>query len=154
MGSMTVGPRIKMVLGALLGFLGVWWYIPGGGMNTLMIVHTPTVLTNLESLIAQFQGTVGILAIIIGLFVVWIEHDELKMRRELESEEFGRRLQHSVQAVAEGGEDPEAEDTEAPDDVEDTGGSDGDEVHTCDACDRSFDTERGLNVHRSQVHED
>jgi len=32
------------------------------------------------------------------------------------------------------------------------GGEDGDEDHRCPDCDRTFSTERGLNIHRGQQH--
>lgn len=145
---MTVGPRTKMVLGALLGVLGVWWYVPGGGMNNLLAAQST--MTNLKSLIALFQGTVGMLAVIIGLFVVWIEHDEMKMRRELDAEDLDRSVQGQVQAVPED-DGAAAQDEPGAEGETDDGDSD---TFRCDACDRTFDTERGLSVHRSQVHED
>lgn len=141
-----------MVLGAILALLGVWWYIPGSDANVLLTQYST--LTNYNSLIAMFQGGIGVLAVIIGIFIVWIEHDEIKIRRELQSEDFGRRVQNSVKAVA-GGAD-EAEETGV-----DTAGSrkeagDGEEEDadefTCDACGRSFDSKRGLGVHKAQAH--
>lgn len=142
--GLAPGPRTKMVLGALLGLFGIWWYIPGGGMNGLLA--TSSTLTNIESLVALFQGSVGVLAAIIGLFIVWIEHDELKMRHALNAEEANRHAQQ-VETVP-----GNADDAVATED--DTGNTDDTETFRCDACDRTFDTKRGLSVHRSQVHDD
>ncbi|MDY6769198.1 MAG: hypothetical protein SVW02_03780, partial [Candidatus Nanohaloarchaea archaeon] len=61
--------------------------------------------------------------------------DELRIRREMKSREFGEQVQKSVQAVAKGGET--AGDAES---------------YVCDACGESFDSERGLSIHEGQKH--
>ncbi len=130
-----MGPRSKMVVGALLAIGGVWWYVPGGPFNSALVPFST--LTNLQGLSIAVQGGLGIAALVIGLFIVWIERDELRIRREMESREFGEQVQESVQAVAEqaGG-----------------GAEDGGDEFTCDACGKSFDSERGLNIHKGQKH--
>jgi hypothetical protein len=135
-----------MVLGALIGLLGIWWYIPGSSINTALVGYST--LTNYESLVAMVQGSVGAIAVIIGLFIVWIEHDQIKVERELQSEAFGRQVQGSIQAVAEGGEPANDAEADTPSDEEQD-----EQAYVCDSCDRSFDTERGVNVHKSQVHD-
>lgn len=148
-GRMQIGPRIKMVFGALLALFGVWWYIPGGDVNALLQSYSS--LTNYQSLVAMFQGTIGVIAVLIGIFVVWLEHDEIKMRREMESEDFGRRVQKSVQAVAEGGTGEEVQNASSADDENEVQDHSSEEF-TCEECGRSFDTKRGLSVHVSQSH--
>lgn len=76
-----MGPRAKIVIGALVAIAGVWWYAPAGGLNTSLLSFST--LTNLQSLVVMVQGGLGLLAILIGLFVVWIESDELRIRREM-----------------------------------------------------------------------
>ncbi|MDY6762066.1 MAG: C2H2-type zinc finger protein [Candidatus Nanohaloarchaea archaeon] len=128
-----MGPRGKMIVGAVLALGGVWWYVPGGPFNSALLPFSA--LTNLQSLAVAVQGSLGLVALLIGLFVVWIERDELRIRREMESREFGEQVQESVQAVAQGGERDE-----------ETG------EHTCEECGESFDSERGLNIHKGQKH--
>lgn len=94
---MGAGPRVKMIVGALIALLGVWWYIPDGGLNSALT--SVSTLTNVESLLALFQGSLGILIVFVGVFVVWIQHDELKMRREMEDQQFDKTLQGDVQTV-------------------------------------------------------
>lgn len=104
MGS---GPRVKMVVGALIALLGIWWYIPNGGLNSALT--SVSTLTNVESLLSLFQGSFGILIVFVGIFVVWIQHDELKMRREMEDRQFGETLQGDTQTVTTAGGDTAAE---------------------------------------------
>ncbi|MFB6294186.1 MAG: hypothetical protein ABEI97_00340 [Candidatus Nanohaloarchaea archaeon] len=122
-----MGPRGKMGIGGVLVLLGVWWYLPGGPFNSAAVSFST--LTNLQSLAVAVQGGIGVLAILVGAFVVWIERDELRIRREMESREFGEQVQQSVQAVAEGGDE-----------------------HVCDECGEEFDSERGLKIHRGRKH--
>ncbi|MFB6294688.1 MAG: hypothetical protein ABEI97_02925 [Candidatus Nanohaloarchaea archaeon] len=131
-----MGPRGKMVVGALLALGGVWWYVPGGPFNSALLPFST--LTNMQSLSIAVQGGLGVAALVIGLFIVWIERDELRIRREMESREFGEQVQESVQAVAEQGAS--------------TGGDDEDGEHTCSECGDSFDSERGLSIHKGQKH--
>ncbi len=121
-----------MVIGALLVVLGAWWYIPGGPFNSAAVSFST--LTNLQGLSILLQGGLGVLAVLIGAFVVWIERDELRIQREMESREFGEQMQASVEAVAE------------------EGASSAESGYVCDTCGKSFDTERGLHIHEGQKH--
>ncbi len=128
-----MGPRGKMLVGAILAVVGIWWYVPGGPFNAAALSFST--LTNLQSLAVTAQGGLGLFLVIVGLFVVWIERDELRIRKEMKSREFGQQVQQSVQAVAEGGG---------------TGEDSGE--HVCDTCGKSFDSERGLKIHEGQKH--
>lgn len=123
-----MGPRVKMVLGALLVLLGAAWYVPGGPFNSSLASFSS--LTNLQSLAVSFQGGLGVFLLLIGAFVVWIERDELRIRREMESR-AGDRVRESMETVAENG---------------------GEASYVCEECGEEFDTERGLKVHQGQKH--
>ncbi len=103
-----MGPRGKIVIGALLAVAGVWWYAPAGGLNTALVSFST--VTNLQGLIAMLQGGLGLLAILIGLFVVWIESDELRIRREMQQRETGDMTTDLQEAV--GTADSAADDTD------------------------------------------
>jgi len=98
-----MGPRMKMVIGGLLVVLGVWWYIPMGTLNTLLLPFST--LSNAKSLIVLAQGGVGIFAILVGAFILWIEMDELRMRRELE--ERNLEAQMETEDDTDGDEEPD-----------------------------------------------
>ncbi|MFB6166981.1 MAG: hypothetical protein ABEJ62_01835 [Candidatus Nanohaloarchaea archaeon] len=129
-----MGPRGKMVVGAILLLVGIWWYVPGGPFNSAALATST--LTNFQSLTVMVQGGLGIILALVGAFVVWIERDELRIRREMESREFGEQVQRSVEAVAE----------EATTETESGSG------YVCDECGAEFDSERGLHIHQGQKH--
>jgi hypothetical protein len=61
---------VKIVLGVLLLIGGIAW--------TYFYLH---------DFISVIKGMVGPIVAVIGLFVVWLELDELRIQRELEVEE-------------------------------------------------------------------
>lgn len=73
-------PQNKIIIGALLIFGGVYWY------SLEMLWGTG--LTNLESLAIMVKGGIGVVIFLIGLVVVWIESDELKMQRQMDEQDF------------------------------------------------------------------
>ena len=72
-------PQFKIFIGLLMIAGGIWWYT----QNFLA-----TGLTHFESLVVLFTGGFGAFIAIIGVFIVWIETDELKVQKELEKSDF------------------------------------------------------------------
>lgn len=130
----TMGPRGKMIIGVLLVFFGVGWYTTGIGA----FLGYWTTLLNWQALLVLVQGGLGIFVLLIGAFVMWIEWDELRMRRELEEAGLGS-VERSVEAAT---EEPEEETAEVE--------TEGD--HVCDECGKTFDSERGLHIHEGMQH--
>lgn len=134
--ELTMGPRSKLVIGVLLILFGIWWYVP----DTVFSAITPfSSLTNLQALVALVQGGAGVLAVLIGIFVVWIELDEIRMRRELEARNFGESVSESVEPGTEDASEPGEEEADS-------------DVYACEECGKEFDTERGLKSHAGQKH--
>ncbi|MCJ7450390.1 MAG: hypothetical protein MUP58_01475 [Candidatus Nanohaloarchaeota archaeon QJJ-9] len=74
-----MNPKSKILIGALMIVAGIYWYsrdILVGGLN------------NLQSLAILVKGSLGAIVFLIGVFVVWIESDELKMRKERKNKDF------------------------------------------------------------------
>ncbi len=70
-------PQFKIFLGILMILGGIFWYTQDfAGLN------------NFESLKIILTGGFGVLITLIGIFVVWIESDELKVQKELEKTDF------------------------------------------------------------------
>ena len=63
-------PVIKIIIGAILLIGGVAW-----------------TYFYMNDFIGLLKGVVGPLVALVGLFMVWLELDELKIERELASEE-------------------------------------------------------------------
>lgn len=110
-------PALKILIGALMVVVGVY-----------------STVTFWDQLLLVVKAGVGPLLVLIGAFVVWLESDELKMRRESQAQDFQRQLESAAQ------EDDDEEDEED------------EEGFTCSDCGKTFDTERGLNIHRAQKH--
>ena len=77
-------PAAKIVIGLILLVIGLVLFangvIPGFSIAWLGTFW-------LNTFIAVLQGIVPILLIILGLFIVWLEVDELKAQKELSKEE-------------------------------------------------------------------
>lgn len=119
-------PAIKILVGALMVVVGVF-----------------TTVTFWKPLVTLAKAGVGPLLVLIGAFIVWLETDEWKMRREEKSSGRDIQQQFQTETVEEEHETHEHEEEEQ-EEVE---------GHTCEHCGKSFDTERGLNIHKAQKHD-
>ncbi len=73
-------PYTKILIGALMIIGGIYWYS--------LDVFVGTGMNNLDSLAILLKGSAGALVFLVGVFVVWIESDELKIQRELQRHDF------------------------------------------------------------------
>jgi len=72
---------VKMIVGVILVLAAVY-YIWAEPLNV-----DPYYLNAKRDLITVIDGVVPILVALLGLFVVWLELDELKIEKELKTEE-------------------------------------------------------------------
>jgi len=77
-----MGALIKLIIGAILMLAAIWWIIPGQGGSTMLIKRNA-----LNDLISLLNAGIPIGIFFIGLFIVWLELDEIKIEREIKSEE-------------------------------------------------------------------
>ena len=70
----------KVVLGLILVIIGLCLFVDSAFMGW-------TTIDWLRNFITVLTGVIPIFLIIIGLFVVWLEVDELKAQKELSKEE-------------------------------------------------------------------
>mgnify|MGYP006268472815 CR=1 FL=1 len=117
-------PALKIIVGALMVVVGVY-----------------SSVTFLEELVTLVKAGIGPLLVLVGAFIVWLESDEWKMRRE-QSQDKGVQQQFQKAEPEPVTEEPEPE----PEPEEEEG-------HTCEQCGKTFDTERGLHIHQAQKHE-
>lgn len=73
-------PTLKIVLGSLMIIAGIYWYSMDAAMGTGT--------SNLDALFILLKGSVGLFVLLLGVFVVWIESDEMRIQRELEQQDF------------------------------------------------------------------
>ncbi|MFB6204737.1 MAG: C2H2-type zinc finger protein [Candidatus Nanohaloarchaea archaeon] len=107
-------PAIKILIGALMVVVGVF-----------------STVTFLDELVMLIKAGIGPLLILVGAFIVWLESDEWKMRREQQ-----QTLDVEDRFSAEEQETEEE-----------------DESYACPECGKEFDTERGMKIHQAQKHD-
>lgn len=72
-------PMVKIIIGAILVIGSVWWVLQG---SLTYIGHS-----GLSDLRVVLNGIIPPLVFLLGLFIVWLELDELRIEKELRSEE-------------------------------------------------------------------
>ncbi len=121
-----MNPALKILIGAVMVIVGVF-----------------SSVTYFEQLVNLVQAGIGPLLVLVGAFVVWLESDEWKMRKEKDSREG---LQQQFQTEEETTSSAEQTQEQVKEAVEQEG-------HTCEECGRTFDTSRGLSIHKAQKHD-
>ncbi len=114
-------PATKILIGALMIVVGVYVSISPFRPEVIDLV----------------QGSIGPLLALIGAFIVWLESDEWKMRREQQT--AGLQQEFQAETIT-----SEVEETEEEEETE---------GHTCPECGSTFDTERGMHIHQAQKHD-
>ena len=76
-----MGAIIKLLIGAILMIAAVWWVIPDQG-GAFQLIGRDAV----DDLIALLNGAVPVGVFIIGLFIIWLELDEIRIEREIRAE--------------------------------------------------------------------
>lgn len=117
---------IKIVIGALLVIGGIYWYFVSLPLGTGM--------TNFQALILAFKSAFGALVFVIGLFIIWLEADELKMRRQ------ERKEKEEIEEKSDAEKIKEAVTMEK------------NNKYVCEKCGKEFDSKRGLSIHRIRSH--
>lgn len=101
----------------------------------MIVVGVFSTVTYLDELLFMVKGAVGPLLILVGAFIVWLESDEWKMRRQEDQTRTGVREEFQTR------EDSQEETQESTD------------RYACPECGKEFDTERGMKIHQAQKHD-
>jgi hypothetical protein len=72
-------PIGKILIGAVLVVGGIWWILQGS--------ITYTGRSGLSDFLTVVNGIIPPLVALIGVFIIWLELDELRIERELAAEE-------------------------------------------------------------------
>ena len=80
-----MGALIKLLFGAILMVASVWWVVQGSELYNphTLVAGKP----GLNDLITLLNGGVPLGLFFIGIFVIWLELDEIKIEREIKAEE-------------------------------------------------------------------
>jgi len=73
-----MGPIAKLIIGIVLVLIGLYWYL--GPIPIIGGVFWPLLLK-------AFYAMFGLLLILIGAFLAWLEYDEWKTQKEIAKEE-------------------------------------------------------------------
>ena len=73
-----MGVIVKILIGAVLMIAAIWWVFQGSGQ----LIHR----SYLNDLVTLLNAAIPILVFVIGLFVLWLELDELRIEKELKTE--------------------------------------------------------------------
>lgn len=127
-----MNPLIKILIGALMVIVGVY-----------------STVTFWNELYMVAKAGIGPLLVLIGAFIVWLESDEWKMRREHKEDSTDQYQQKFEVEKDQPDTDSEPDTGTTQQDVKEAVESEG---HVCGECGREFDTQRGLSIHQSQKH--
>lgn len=122
---------LKLVLGVILVLIGLWLLAPSSWISTVKSSSVRGMDLNWgNEFIQVLKGAIPPFLVLIGALVVWIESEEMKAPEVPEVKE-----DFEVEEEIGGGlEEPEEEE------------------FRCEECGKTFDSERGLKVHKSQAH--
>lgn len=123
-------PAFKVLIGALMVVLGVY-----------------STVTFWQELLLLVKAGIGPLLVVVGAFIVWLESDEWKMKREQKSE---RGLQQQFESAASPAKETKQTAEAVKQEVEEEKEEEG---HACPDCGKTFDTERGMHIHQAQKHD-
>jgi uncharacterized membrane protein YwzB len=73
-----MGAIVKILIGALMMIISVWWAFQGSGQYLGR--------SYLNDLITLLNAGIPIVVFVIGLFILWLELDELRIEKELKTE--------------------------------------------------------------------
>ena len=123
-------PALKILVGAFMVAVGVY-----------------SSLRFWPELLTLVKAGIGPLLVLVGAFIVWLESDELKMRREQSSSSSDGMQRQFTEAIdSDQKEESDSSSEQVSQAVQDEG-------HTCPECGKTFDTERGMHIHQAQKHE-
>lgn len=79
---------VKIIIGAILVIVAVWWvFWTPDFMKTVKETPFVATRTSLADLITILNGALPPLVALVGLLIVWLEWDSLRIEKELAAEE-------------------------------------------------------------------
>jgi len=126
-------PAFKILIGALMVVLGFY-----------------SIIEFSAELLTVLKGSIGVLLVLVGAFIVWLESDEWKLRKTEDSKR--QQIQQQFQPSGSNEQETTSQE-EQQNQVEETSTDSGKgEKFGCPECGREFDTSRGMKIHQAQKH--
>jgi uncharacterized membrane protein YwzB len=72
---------VKVLIGIVLVIASVWWIIQGSTQYSATIFGITH--SGIQDLITVLNGAIPVLIFLLGIFIVWLEIDEMKIEKEL-----------------------------------------------------------------------
>ena len=120
---------IKILVGTIFVIGGLYWYFVNLSLGTGLM--------NWQAFIVVFKGFFGVFAFLLGLFIVWLEADELRIKKDRKREE----------EVAD-----KKEELSQAEQIKAAVGASVKKSFICPKCGKEFKTERGLKIHLARAH--
>lgn len=124
----------------------------------MVAVGVYSTVTFVPELVVVGKAVIGPLLVLIGAFVIWLESDEWKMKKQRSEEgEYQETFSVEKEQPEETVEDKEPETGTTQQDVKQAvqdSAPEEPEGYVCEECGREFDTQRGLSIHQSQKHKE
>lgn len=67
---------LKLIFGLLVLAVGVYWYLPGNAVAPLL-----GVASTYRAFLTVFAGSFGLVLILFGLIIAWIEYEDLRWEK-------------------------------------------------------------------------
>ena len=71
-----MGAALKLIVGLIIFLVGIYWYLPSS------IVSTFFGRSAFQAFLVVFQGLFGLVLILFGLIIAWIEFEDIKWERK------------------------------------------------------------------------
>ena len=78
-----MGAIVKVLIGAVLMLVSVWWVLQG---SEQFIGKFTIENRGINDLVTLLNAGIPIVVFVIGLFILWLELDELRIEKELKTE--------------------------------------------------------------------
>ncbi len=78
---MKMHPAVKLIIGLIVFVIGIYWYA-APLLGNFGIADALGVFSTFQSFVTVFAGIFGIVLIVFGLIIAWIEYEDLKWERK------------------------------------------------------------------------
>ena len=71
-----MGAALKLIIGIAIFLVGAYWYMPNGAVSMFFGASA------FRAFLTVFEGLFGLVLILFGLIIAWIEFEDIKWERK------------------------------------------------------------------------